>query len=165
MPEWLPTIGAYYRDGATTFRIWAPDHAAIDLAVEGAAAPVDLRALAPEASGYWSGAFDDLPPGTRYRYRIDRRDDQVFPDPASRWQPDGVHGASQVVDANAFRWTDGGWNAGEVAAAAILVGGQQVVGTRQPDVPSPSGGTIIDAEARATLDALIATLMSHGLID
>ncbi len=45
------------------------------------------------------------------------------------------------------------------------IGGQQVVGPRLPDVPSPSGGTIIDAEARAAIDALIATLKSHGLID
>jgi hypothetical protein len=46
-----------------------------------------------------------------------------------------------------------------------VIDGQQVVGPRLPDVPSPSGGTIIDAEARAAVDALIATLKSHGLIE
>ena len=54
---------------------------------------------------------------------------------------------------------------GTCTATALSIGGQQVVGPRQPDVPSPSGGTIIDAEARAAIDAVIATLRSHGLID
>ena len=64
-----------------------------------------------------------------------------------------------------LRWSGTGWNAGEIEGASLVVGGQQVVGERQPAVPSPSGGTIIDAEARAAVDALIAALMSHGLID
>jgi hypothetical protein len=62
-------------------------------------------------------------------------------------------------------WDGSAWSDGEVAAARIVVNGQQVVGPRQPAVPSPSGGTIIDAEARAALAGIIETLMSHGLID
>ncbi len=62
-------------------------------------------------------------------------------------------------------WDGGAWTDGEVAAPRIVVDGQQVVGSRQPAVPSPSGGTIIDAEARAALARIIETLMSHGLID
>lgn len=64
-----------------------------------------------------------------------------------------------------MQWTGSAWREGEIAASRILVGGEQVVGERQPAVPSPSGGTIIDAEARASLGALIVTLRSHGLID
>jgi maltooligosyltrehalose trehalohydrolase len=45
--------------------------------------------------------------GRRYRYRIDGK--AAFPDPASRSQPEGVHGPSEVVDAGAFAWTDAGW--------------------------------------------------------
>ncbi len=63
------------------------------------------------------------------------------------------------------RWTGTEWNGGEVAAAAIIVGGLQVVGARQPHVPSPSGGTIIDVEARQAVAALTAALISHGLIE
>jgi hypothetical protein len=73
-----------------------------------------------------------------------------------------------VWDKAAGHWLhfDGlAWRGGELPAAAIVVGGQQVVGTRQPHVPSPSGGTIIDEEARAAIEAVIATLMSHGLIE
>jgi hypothetical protein len=62
-------------------------------------------------------------------------------------------------------WTGTGWNDGSLPAAAIVIGGDQIVGPRLPDVPNPSGGTTIDAEARAALDGVIATLRSHGLID
>jgi hypothetical protein len=47
----------------------------------------------------------------------------------------------------------------------VTVGGQQVVGERLETVPSPSGGTIIDAEARAAVDAVIVALRTHGLIE
>lgn len=63
------------------------------------------------------------------------------------------------------RWTGTQWGAGEVTAAALLIAGQQVVGPRQPHVPSPSGGTVIDEEARTAIAALTAALMSHGLIE
>jgi hypothetical protein len=62
-------------------------------------------------------------------------------------------------------WTGTVWSAGELPAAAIIIGGNQVVGQRQPAVPSPSGGTVIDVEARAAIAAIIATLMSHGLTE
>lgn len=62
-------------------------------------------------------------------------------------------------------WDGSSWSSGELPAAGLVIGGQQVVGGRQPAIVSPSGGTIIDVEARAAVDALIAALMSHGLID
>lgn len=64
-----------------------------------------------------------------------------------------------------LHWTGSGWSDGSMPAARFTIAGQQVVGPRLADVPSPSGGTTIDAEARAAVDALIATLKSHGLID
>jgi hypothetical protein len=64
-----------------------------------------------------------------------------------------------------LHWTGGGWSDGSIPASAFTIAGQQVVGPRLADVPSPSGGTTIDAEARAAVDAVIATLKSHGLID
>lgn len=63
------------------------------------------------------------------------------------------------------RWSASGWSDGAVAASKLMVGGQQVVGTRQPAPPSPSGGTVIDAEARAALLAVTVALRTHGLID
>ena len=64
-----------------------------------------------------------------------------------------------------LHWSGDNWSDGSLPATALSIGGQQVVGPRLPDVPSPSGGTIIDAEARAAIDALVATLKSHGLIE
>jgi hypothetical protein len=62
-------------------------------------------------------------------------------------------------------WNGTAWSAGELPAAKLTIEGLQVVGPRRPAVPSPSGGTIIDTEARAAVNSIIATLMSHGLID
>jgi maltooligosyltrehalose trehalohydrolase len=63
--------------------------------------------LAPEGDGYFAGEVAGVGAGTRYRYRLDG--DRVFPDPISRFQPEGVHGPSEVVDPVAFRWSDGEW--------------------------------------------------------
>ena len=61
-------------------------------------------------------------------------------------------------------WTGTAWTTGELPVARLQVNGQQVVGSRQPPILNPSGGTTIDAEARTALAQIIATLMSHGLI-
>jgi hypothetical protein len=64
-----------------------------------------------------------------------------------------------------FVWNGSAWMAGVLPASAVQIDGLQVVGPRLPDIPSPSGGTIIDGEARTVLAAVIATLKSHGLIE
>jgi hypothetical protein len=69
------------------------------------------------------------------------------------------------ADALTLRYDGSGWSGGELIASSLRIGGVQVVGERRPAIASPSGGTIIDAEARAAVSALIAALMSHGLID
>jgi hypothetical protein len=63
------------------------------------------------------------------------------------------------------RWSGGAWSGGRVACAGLTIAGKAVVGERLPEIASPSGGTIIDAEARAVLAAVIAALKSHGLTD
>lgn len=57
--------------------------------------------------GYHRAAVQDVSPGARYLYRLE--DGREFPDPASRFQPEGVHGPSQLVDTSSFRWSDGNW--------------------------------------------------------
>lgn len=64
-------------------------------------------------------------------------------------------------------WTvyrSGGWETGMIRGASLLIDGQQVVGPRDSAIESPSGGTIVDSEARAAIDALLGTLRRHGLI-
>jgi maltooligosyltrehalose trehalohydrolase len=63
--------------------------------------------LTKEASGYFSGVIRATP-GVRYQFRLDEGE-QLYPDPASRFQPDGPHGPSEIVDPSAFTWRDHGW--------------------------------------------------------
>ena len=63
----------------------------------------------------------------------------------------------------AFR--NGAWELGMVRGAALLIDGQQVVGPRGPAIPSATGGTVVDSEARAAIDAILSALRQHGLID
>lgn len=58
----------------------------------------------------------------------------------------------------------GAWSLGELNGDRLLIHGQQVVGMRGSAIASPTGGTAVDAEARAAIDALIAALVAHGLI-
>ena len=62
------------------------------------------------------------------------------------------------------RWTAGAWELGAERAAALLIGGSQVVGGRQPAIADPSGGASIDTQSRAAIGAVLAALRNHGLI-
>lgn len=59
----------------------------------------------------------------------------------------------------------GAWEVGQVRAAKLLINGQQVVGSREAAIASPSGGTTVDSQARETLDQILVTLRQHGLIE
>jgi maltooligosyltrehalose trehalohydrolase len=100
----LPIGAEPQPEGGVHFRVWAP--ACLDISVE----LEDLTpvALAPEPQGYFSGLVREARPGMRYRLRTDTSD-KALPDPASRFQPEGPHGPSEIVDPAAFRWTDRDW--------------------------------------------------------
>jgi len=67
------------------------------------------------------------------------------------------------ADGLSARFDGSHWIIGEIAAARIMVGGVQVVGAQQSAVAPPSGGAVIDAEARTAIAAMLAVLKSHGL--
>lgn len=99
-------IGAEYRPGhGTHFRVWGPAARRVHVAFEQAGLPA--AELEPEGDGYFSGLVSAARPGNRYRFRLD--DGEAFPDPASRWQPEGPHGPSEIVALDAFDWSDGDW--------------------------------------------------------
>ncbi len=89
--------------GGVNFRVWAPRRRRVDVMLESGGAVE----LAPETGGYFSGVSREAAPGDRYRFRLDEGD--AFPDPASRFQPEGPHGPSQIVDPASFSWTDADW--------------------------------------------------------
>jgi maltooligosyltrehalose trehalohydrolase len=96
-------------DGRTAFEVWAPDAPRVD---------VVLASGAPEMQrgdrGYHRIVVDDVRPGDTYRFRLHREDGTHVDraDPASRFQPEGVHGPSAVDDPDGFVWTDRGFSAG-----------------------------------------------------
>jgi len=87
--------------GRSLFRVWAPNHDSLSLRLEDAP-PIAMR---PISAGYFE-LEADATAGTRYRYVLPGG--EAWPDPASRSQPDGVHGPSAVVDTS-FAWTDRQW--------------------------------------------------------
>lgn len=89
-------------DGRARFRLWAPD--AREVALE--TGDGVRHAMTPETGGSFATEIACVP-GTRYGYRIDGR--ARVPDPASRWQPDGVHGDSALLDPAAYVWRHPGW--------------------------------------------------------
>jgi maltooligosyltrehalose trehalohydrolase len=98
----LPVGAEVQPSGGVHYRVWAPVRRAVEVVIESGPAV----ALQPEDQGYFSGLVAGGH-GTRYRYRLD--DGDAFPDPASRFQSEGPHGASQVVDPSRFAWTDQKW--------------------------------------------------------
>jgi maltooligosyltrehalose trehalohydrolase len=96
-------IGAEFLGPRTHFRVWAPAARYVEVVVHSG----DTIALDAEDGGYFSG-LAEAPPGARYQFRLDSSD-QLLPDPASRFQPEGPHGPSEVVDARAYTWSDGKW--------------------------------------------------------
>jgi maltooligosyltrehalose trehalohydrolase len=99
-------VGAHrLPDGSWEFLLWAPHARAASVHLLGGG--VEFLAMEPLAGGYHRAGATVLAPALQYLYRLDQGRD--LPDPASRFQPDGVHGPSQLVDPEAFRWTDHNW--------------------------------------------------------
>ena len=70
-----------------------------------------------------------------------------------------------IADAGQWaRFLDDGWEIGVIEANAITIGGIQVLGPQESPISGPSGGVVIDAEARSAIAAILSTLRAHGLI-
>ncbi len=96
-------VGAEVAGGGVHFRVWAPVRKTVEVLFDGG----DIVPLRAEASGYFSGFAPNARAGSRYKYRLDS--EELCPDPASRFQPEGPHGSSEIVDPRAFAWTDRKW--------------------------------------------------------
>ena len=118
-------IGAEVLPGGVHFRVWAPRCRRVTLLSEGAA-EIDLES---EGNGYFSILSPDAANGSLYRYRLNG-DEGPFPDPASRFQPDGPHGPSMVVDPGTFDWSDSGWRGLSLGGRVIY---EMHIGTFTPE--------------------------------
>lgn len=109
-------IGAYYqKDGSCSFSVWAPLCKEVRLNL---LAPVQQEVpMKMDEWGYWTASNIKAPPGSRYRYVLDRRIHR--PDPASFFQPEGVHGPTEVVNHGAFAWQDSPWRG--IALESLII--------------------------------------------
>ncbi len=122
---WRMTLGAQVESVGVRFRVWAPKRARVDVVLEddGRSFP-----LLKDEAGYFSGLVPIARAGMRYRYRLDNG--EAYPDPCSRYQPEGPHGPSLIIDPSAYEWRTAGW-------AGIRMPGQVIyelhVGTFTPE--------------------------------
>jgi maltooligosyltrehalose trehalohydrolase len=127
-------------DEYTRFQLWAPSARTVELVLQngpGSSVPMERGA------GGWYEVVASAAPGTRYRYRVDGN--LEVPDPASRYNPEDVHGASMVVDPRSHQWSDDAWRGRPWEEAVIY---ELHVGAFTPE------GTFAAAATR--LDHLVA---------
>ncbi|TAM82838.1 MAG: malto-oligosyltrehalose trehalohydrolase [Acidobacteria bacterium] len=133
----FPLGAAYLGDGRCHFQVWAPRAQKVELLVVGSPG----RAVEMERieRGYHQVLADEVAPGTRYFYRTDGKAER--PDPASRYQPEGVHGPSEVVGLSS-EWSDAGWKGldlSEYIIYEIHVGAYTDIGTLEAVIPHLDG--------------------------
>jgi maltooligosyltrehalose trehalohydrolase len=144
--NWRLELGARPGRDGVRFRVWAPKRKKVDVLFENEGGSI---ALARKESGYFSAAVPGLKTGSLYRYRLDG--DEIAPDPCSRFQPQGPHGPSMVVDPEAYDWRDQSW------PGVTLAG--QIIYELHIGAFTPEGTLDAAAEKLAGLKSLGVTLL------
>lgn len=104
MPTTTPTLAGAtpLADGSTFFKVWAPKRQRVDVELG-----ERREALTKSDGGWFSATVKNVIAGDRYRFVLDG--DLSRPDPISNFQPEGVHGASEIIDHTCYQWSDGAW--------------------------------------------------------
>jgi len=120
-------IGARPCPEGTYFRVWAPIANRVDVVIERREMRLPLTA---EVAGYFSGTLPNVSAGDRYKFSLD--EGEAFPDPASRYQPEGPHGASEVVDPGGYEWSasDQSWSGVSLSGQVLY---ELHIGTFSPE--------------------------------
>ena len=104
MSQYVPSFGAVPEREGVRFRLWAPAAHRVDVVSDSGEVLSPMRRM---DGGFFDATVGAARPGLLYRYRTDGG--TAYPDPASRFQPEGVHGPSMVIDPGRYRWRDGDW--------------------------------------------------------
>lgn len=118
-------VGAEPSASGTHFRVWAPKCSRVQLVAREHSREYPLAA---EGNGYFSGLIAELDVGACYQLKVDD-DPRLYPDPATRFQPDGPHGTSQIVSGAGFEWRDAAFR--EATCARVVY--ELHVGTFTPE--------------------------------
>ncbi|HEV8062055.1 MAG TPA: malto-oligosyltrehalose trehalohydrolase [Gemmataceae bacterium] len=135
----------------THFRLWAPKRQKVEVVVESSPGSPAF-ALEKTSDGYFSGQVKTRL-SSLYRFRLDG-EPPLYPDPASRFQPDGPHGPSQIIDAKAFHWTDGSWDGAALERQVIY---EMHIGTFTPQ--GTWAGAIDQLEELAAIGITVVEVM------
>ncbi len=103
-------------EGGVRYRTWAPGKEVAVVVTSAAGAERREFSLGEESGGYRSAIDREGRAGDRYKYRFDGNE---WPDPASRFNPEGVHGPAEVIDPRDYTWADEGWVAPPLAELVI----------------------------------------------
>jgi maltooligosyltrehalose trehalohydrolase len=139
----MPFGAELTREGRVRFRLWAPAAHEVQLVLHEGPARSRALEMSAQPEGWFELVTGEARAGTRYRYRIDGKIE--VPDPASRSNPEDVHGPSEVIDPCAFQWEDDDWRGRPWHEAVVY---ELHVGTFTPE------GTF--AGATRKLDHLVA---------
>lgn len=127
--SWTPSLGAWPEAGGVRFRVWAPAATyGITVHLKDGPGATPYLGLGANGEGTFGGWSEAVCVGSRYRYSFNGKG--PFPDPASRYQPEGVHSWSEVIDPSRFPWTDQGWHGSDRDSAIIY---ELHVGTFTPE--------------------------------
>jgi maltooligosyltrehalose trehalohydrolase len=101
-------LGAYYTGNETCeFTVWAPLLKQVALKIITPEERLIPLKKEDEIEGFWKVKVQGIKPGTKYYYQLEET--KNLPDPASYYQPEGVHGPSQIIDPNSYQWNDKNW--------------------------------------------------------
>jgi maltooligosyltrehalose trehalohydrolase len=114
---WRPRLGACRAEPGFRFEVCAPTHQRVELLLYQSSTRSRRVPLTTKADGTFVVTLTDVKAGDRYAYLLDG--EGPFPDPASRYQPEGVHGPSQIIDPTQFAWSDHDWRGVRLQDAII----------------------------------------------
>ncbi|MGE5444214.1 MAG: malto-oligosyltrehalose trehalohydrolase [Ignavibacteriales bacterium] len=112
---WRLNLGAEVLPNGVRFRVWAPKRKRVEVVIGNGSRTI--ISLDREGNGYFSGIVPGIEAGSLYRYQLDG--DRMYPDPCSRFQPEGPDGPSMVVNPWAYRWSDWDWRGVDISGQVI----------------------------------------------